>query len=45
MKDTTKEVEQICQETERDGFMSGEGGDNITQNNEAKHQNLKWKGI
>jgi hypothetical protein len=41
MKDTTKEVEQICQETESERFVSGEGGDNITQNNETKHQNLK----
>jgi len=40
MKDTTKEVEQICQETERERFVSGERGDNITQNNETKHQNL-----
>jgi len=41
MKDTTTEVEQIWQETEKKRFMGEEGGDNITQNNVTKHQNLK----
>lgn len=39
MKDTTIEVEQIWQETEKERYVGGKGGDNITHNNETKHQN------
>jgi hypothetical protein len=31
MKDTTKEVEQRWQETEKERFVGGEGGDNINK--------------
>jgi len=41
MKDTTTEVEQIWQKTEKKRLMGEEGGDSITQNNVTKHQNLK----